>query len=217
MISIGYHILFQTFLQSKIYTRELHTTLRIKMAPVVIYPAKSAPSLVLQTLDGDTFDLKAVSPKQCTIVVFYRGLHCPLCKLYLKEIEEHFDDSTTKGMEVIAVSMDSEETARQTASDVSMSLGGGQTSLLTKIGYGLTEDQARSWGLYMSSKCPGTSEPDIYGEPGLFVVQPDGTVFFAQVQSGPFTRPAFGQLLGYLQFAFDNNYPIRGDLTMSQE
>lgn len=182
------------------------------MAPTIVYPADPAPALVVKTLDGEVFDLKnaASKNKAFTIVVFYRGLHCPLCKNYNKEIKENLANANEQGTDFIVISMDPEERARKTVADV---VGPDGTPLRVKMGYGLTEEQARSWGLYMSAGRSGTAEPSLFSEPGLFVIRPDSSVFFAQVQSGPFTRPSVGPLLGGLQYALDNNYPARGDAT----
>lgn len=168
-------------------------------------PLSPAPALSVPLLSGGTFTLADSKPDAFTIVVFYRGKHCPICKTYLKEIEKTLPQATEQGIEVVAISMDTEERARDTLEEI----GTGNLS----IGYALSEDSARAWGLYISSQRPGTQEPEVFAEPGLFVVRPDGTIFFAQTQSAPFTRPDFAQLLGGLKFVTENNYPARGDLT----
>ena len=164
-----------------------------------------APALSVPLLQGGTWTLADQTPGSFSIVVFYRGKHCPICKTYMKEIDALIDQAAEQGIEVVAISMDSEERARDTLDEI------GTEKL--KIGYAMDEATARAWGLYISSARPGTAEPEVFSEPGLFVVQPDGVVFFAQVQSAPFTRPDFAKLLGGLKFASENNYPARGDLT----
>ena len=168
-------------------------------------PRDPAPALSVPLLAGGTWTLAERTPENFTIVVFYRGHHCPICKTYLKEIEAALPQAEAQGIDVVAVSMDSEERARATLQEV-----GTQT---LSIGYAMPEASAREWGLYISSQRPGSTEPAVFAEPGLFVVKPDGTVFFAQIQSAPFTRPDFAKLLGGLKFVVDNDYPARGDLT----
>jgi hypothetical protein len=41
----------------------------------------------------------------------------------------------------------------------------------------------------------------------------DGTLYFASVQTMPFARPAFGDILGALDFVIAKNYPARGEVT----
>jgi peroxiredoxin len=182
---------------------------------VVVYPNEAAPALSIPTVNGETFTLVKRNPEKLTVVIFYRGLHCPLCKNHVKEVADNYQKALDAGIEIIVVSMDTEEKALQFSKDVAAMLesADGNTTLTVPIGYGLTEEQAREWGLYISSAREGTNEPDVYSEPGLFVIRPDATVFSAMVQSAPFTRPSIPQLLSTLQYVLDNNYPARGNLT----
>ena len=77
-------------------------------------------------------------------------------------------------------------------------------------GYALAESTAREWGLYISSKRAGSTEPDLFAEPGMTLIRPDGTVYAHWQQSVPFARPKLADLLGSLSFVLDNDYPARG-------
>ena len=167
-------------------------------------PTRPAPDLSVPLLSGGTWTLANQTPGSFTIVVFYRGKHCPICKTQLQGIEAELGTAADQGVEVVAISMDTEVRARDTVEEIGIEK--------LPIGYGLTEASARDWGLFMSSARPGTAEPDRFSEPGVFVIRPDGTLFFVQTQSAPFTRPDFGKLLGGLKFAHENDYPARGDL-----
>jgi hypothetical protein len=81
------------------------------------------------------------------------------------------------------------------------------------LAYGLPEDQARQWGLYISGKREGSEEPETFSEPGLFLIRPDMTLYFAQVQSAPFTRPSIDQLLQGMKIVEEHDYPARGTAT----
>lgn len=81
------------------------------------------------------------------------------------------------------------------------------------LAHSLTEEQAREWGLYISEKREGSQEPDKFSEPGLFLLRPDRSLFFAVTQSAPFTRPPLDDLLSGLDFVIENDYPTRGTLT----
>lgn len=78
------------------------------------------------------------------------------------------------------------------------------------VGYGLSIEKAREWGLFIS-KGISDSEPTEFSEPGLFLVKADGTLYAASIQTMPFTRPDFDELLGGLKFVKDKNYPARGE------
>lgn len=168
-------------------------------------PRTQAPALSVPLLSGGTWTLADQTPETFTIVTFYRGKHCPICKTYMKEIEAVLPQAAEQGIEVVAISTDNEERARDTHAEI------GTENL--KIGYGLSEASARDWDLYISSGRPGTPEPEVFAEPGLFVVKADGSIYFAQTQSAPFTRPDFAKLLGGLKFVVENDYPARGELT----
>jgi hypothetical protein len=88
-----------------------------------------------------------------------------------------------------------------------------------KIGYGLSLASAREWGLYISASRGKTSigieEPALFSEPGVFIVRPDGTLYYGATQTMPFARPQFQDLLGAIDFAIAKDYPARGEYTGS--
>jgi len=110
---------------------------------------------------------------------------------------------------VIAVSSDDAERGQQMADKVS--------AKSLQFGYGLSLKSARQWGLFVSAGRGKTSigieEPALFSEPGVFIVRPDGTLYYGAVQTMPFARPAFQDLLGAIDFAIAKNYPARGEYT----
>lgn len=179
--------------------------------PTIIAPAATTGDDTIFTLADDARTNS--KPKNLTILIFYRGLHCPLCKDYIKDVEENYQKALDCGMEIIAISMDTREKAMQFSRDVASMME--IETLKVPIAYGLTESQARSWGLYISAKREGSNdEPAVFSEPGVFAIRPnDNTVFMAQVQSAPFTRPRISELMDGLLWAVEHNYPARGTLT----
>ena len=175
----------------------------------MLIPRQTVPALTVQTLGGGSFDLSAESADVATLVVFYRGLHCPICATYLKELGRLLPDLKERGVEVIALSSDDQERTQQMADKVGF-------DDLT-FGYGLPLTMAKDWGLYISTGRGKTSigieEPDLFSEPGVFLVKPDGTLYFASVQTMPFVRPHFQEMLGALDFVKKNDYPARGEYT----
>lgn len=45
---------------------------------VTLFPRQPVPALMVSLADGGSFDLGAETPAQFSLVVFYRGLHCPI-------------------------------------------------------------------------------------------------------------------------------------------
>lgn len=173
-----------------------------------LFPRQSVPPLELPTLDGGSWRLSERRPQNFTLVVFYRGLHCPICRGYLGELERRLPEFERRGVDVIAVSSDEEARARRAKTEWGL-------SRLT-IGYGLGLDDARRWGLYVSSgigkSSAGVEEPPLFAEPGLFLVRPDGTLYCASVQTMPFARPSFEDVTKAIDFVLAKNYPARGEV-----
>ncbi|WP_269581287.1 peroxiredoxin-like family protein [Roseibium sp. Sym1] len=175
----------------------------------MLVPRQPVPDLSVDTLDHGSFDLAADGAGFATLVVFYRGLHCPICATYLKELGRLTPDFAGKGVKTIAISSDGEDRARQMADKV------GYPDL--RFGHGLPLGVAREWGLFISTSRGTTSigieEPALFSEPGVFLVRPDGTLYFASVQTMPFVRPHFQEMVGALDFVQKNDYPARGEYT----
>ena len=173
-----------------------------------LIPRQPVPALEIPTVDGGLWRLAARKPERFTLVAFYRGLHCPICSTYLKDLDAKLPDFAKRGVEAIAVSSDPEDRAR-TAKET------WQVPSLT-VGYGLDLDTARRWGLYISSgrgkTSAGVEEPALFSEPGLFLVRPDGTLYFAAVQTMPFARPRFDDILKALDFVIAKDYTARGEV-----
>ena len=173
----------------------------------MLMPRQKTPDLSLPTLEHGTFDLTADGSDRGTVICFFRGLHCPLCATYLTELEKRVDDFAERGVKTIAISSDGEDRTRQMADKINASK--------LRFGYDLSLEKAREWGLYISTSRGKTSigieEPALFSEPGLFMVTPEQTLYYGSVQTMPFVRPHFSELVGALDFAIANDYPARGE------
>ena len=170
-------------------------------------PNQPVPALDLSLAGGGRYSLAAEKAQNFTMVVFYRGLHCPICRRYLSELETLLPEFEKRGVSVFAASSDAQDRAEQAKS------GWGLAKL--RIGYGLAIEEARKWGLYVSRSNGPTSagvvEPDLFNEPGIFIVRPDGTLYWGTTSTMPFGRPHFNEILQSLDFVISKNYPARGD------
>jgi peroxiredoxin len=175
----------------------------------MLMPRQTTPDLNIPLLGGGTFDLSTDGGERGTVVCFYRGLHCPICATYLKELERLTPEFAKRGVKTVAVSSDGQDRAAPMAEKI------GAEHL--RFAYDLALAQARDWGLFISTSRGVTSigieEPALFSEPGLFLVNPDQTLYYMSVQSMPFVRPHLSELLGALDFAIDKNYPARGEYT----
>lgn len=176
----------------------------------MLIPRRKTPDLSLPLVGGGQFILSREGTEQGIVIAFYRGLHCPICATYLKELEKLTPEFNARGVTTVAVSSDGLERAEGMAEKV------GADRL--RVAYDLTLAAARDdWGLFISASRGKTSigldEPGLFSEPGLFMVTPEQTLYYASVQTMPFVRPHFSELLGALDFAIKNDYPARGEYT----
>lgn len=178
-----------------------------------LLPRKLVPALRLRVAGGGTYELNTDAPSAFSLLVFYRGLHCPVCKAQLKDLDAKLDDFTRRGVSVIAISTDTEDRAVQTSLEWRLSR--------LRLAYDFPLAAAREWGLYVSKGRGATSsgivEPDLFTEPAIFLVRPDGTLYFGSVQTMPFARPSFADIIGAIDFVVKNNYPARGEVDVTFE
>ena len=176
--------------------------------PTPLMPRQPVPSLSLPLVGGGSWSLADQSPENFTMIVVYRGLHCPVCSTYLGDLNRKAGQFAERGTGILVASSDNAERAAEAKEKW------GLDSL--DVAYGLPLGEARKWGLYVSSGIGKTSigieEPAQFAEPGLFLVRPDGTLYFGAVQTMPFARPGFADILKALDFAIARNYPARGEI-----
>lgn len=172
-----------------------------------LLPRQPTPDLSVPTLSGPTWSLAAAAPERFSLIVFYRGLHCPICATYVAELNKLVPAFATRGVNTIGISTDTEARAREAQTKWGL-------SQLT-IGHSLTIETARTWGLYISSgrgkTSAGVEEPARFNEPGVFLARPDRTLYWAHVQSMPFARPHFREIVAALDFVIAKDYPARGE------
>jgi peroxiredoxin len=166
-----------------------------------LMPRHPVPDLDLSLAGGGRFVLSEHPPESFTLLLFYRGLHCPICRGQLEDLQNRLEAFAEAGVRAVAISMDGEERAEAAKAEWGLDR--------LDVAYGLTEEKARAFGLYISSAI-SEKEPDRFSEPGIFLVNPDGTLYFVAVQSMPFTRPPLDQLLMGINYARSHSYPARG-------
>lgn len=172
---------------------------------MTLTPTDQVPILALPlAAGGTTGDLRlgTGADGRFSLVVFFRGLHCPVCRKQLSELDHRLGELNDAGVgRVVAVSMETPERAAHVVRD--WNLGD------LPVAHSLTEQAARRWGLFVSAGIK-EGEPALFNEPGMFVLDADGSLYWSSVASMPFGRPAIDDLIAGLRFAQDKNYPARG-------
>lgn len=167
----------------------------------MIKPREKTPNISINLVNDTTWNLNEQSPEHFTMIIFYRGKHCPICKKQLEELQKKINKFTERGINVVAISSDSEETAKATYKEWDIDD--------IPLGYNFSIEAAREWGLFISKG--RKKEPEYFNEPGIFILKPDQTLYWEAIQSMPFGRPNVNDILGGIDYILKEDYPARGE------
>ncbi len=174
---------------------------------MALKPRQAVPALEFDLVVVGRWRLADERPRTFSMIVFYRGLHCPVCRRYTSELNGMIEEFEKRGVSTVITSTDQKERAEQAITQWGLQK--------LKVGHGVPIETARRWGLYISSgrgaTSAGVEEPALFAEPGLFLVKPDATLYWLSVSSMPFARPHFGEIAQAIEFAVSKDYPARGE------
>lgn len=174
---------------------------------MALKPRQPVPALQFDLVGGGRWRLADERPRTFSMIVFYRGLHCPVCRRYTSELNGMVEEFDRRGVSTVITSTDPKERAAQAIAQWGLQK--------LRVGYGVPIETARQWGLYISSgrgaTSAGVEEPALFAEPGLFLVRPDATLYWLSVSSMPFARPHFAEIAQAIDFAVSKDYPARGE------
>jgi len=167
----------------------------------MIKPKTLVPDLELPLINDSRWRLHSQQSNSFTLMVFYRGLHCPVCKKYLEALRENLDAFVSRGVHLVAISCDTEEKAKKAGKEWNIDE--------LPVGYDLSIESARDWGLAISEGI-SEKEPEFFSEPALFLIRPDNTLYASAIQTMPFARPNWDDVLNAIDFVEKEEYPARG-------
>ena len=169
-----------------------------------ITPGHPLPETHIETLDGARTALGVPQgDNDWQMVVVYRGLHCPICKSYLKELQELSPRFAELGVDLLAISADPEDKARAFVEETGVKL---------RVGYGLSVAQMEELGLFISEPRSPEETDRPFAEPAIVVVNGAGDVQIVDLSNAPFARPDLQKLMKGISFIREKDYPIRGTL-----
>ncbi|MFT6924864.1 MAG: peroxiredoxin [Psychromonas sp.] len=169
-----------------------------------LHAGSSFPDIAVNLFSGEKVQLgKPSNGADWQLVIVYRGRHCPLCSKYLNQLANFKDQLLATGVDLIAVSGDSQAQLESHLTQLSVNF---------PFAYGLTVAQMKSLGLYISDPRSEQETDHPFAEPGLFVVNAQGIIQVIDISNNPFVRPELQALVNGLAWVRnpDNNYPIRG-------
>lgn len=156
----------------------------------MIEPRKPVPALSVPLVGGGRYTLGDPRPRNFSLVVFWRGLHCGICRSYLNSLQSMLGGFEALGVDVVAPSMESAERAERCRDDWGLDR--------LRLGYGVGEATARDWGLYLTAR-RAPDEPELFCEPGLFLVQSSGVLSAAVINTGPQLRANPAEVLALVE------------------
>ena len=169
-----------------------------------LHAGANFPSLPATGRDDADVDIsKPTGGADWQMVVVYRGRHCPMCTKFLNSLAAFRQRLLDIGIDIAAVSGDSKEQLEDhlTRLDVNFPLF-----------YGLTIEQMKDLGLYISVPRSEQETDHNFPEPGLFVINAEGQIQVVDLSNNPFARPDLEIFVSGLEWIRnpENNYPIRG-------
>jgi peroxiredoxin len=169
-----------------------------------LLPGQSAPKLTVRSAKGGDWSLHESKAPRMVLIDFYRGLHCPRCKLHVLDIKSKMARFNDRGVACIAISMDDQARAEQAIA------AWGLDDL--DVGYGMTEQQAGDWGLYLTDSI-NDREPRRFSEPAIVMVDTrNWEIYGAVYGTNPFNRVHAADILEGLDAMLARDYPPRGSV-----
>jgi peroxiredoxin len=167
-------------------------------------PGQIFPPIKLPLLGGGEADIaKPIGDHDWKLVLVYRGKHCPLCTNYLQELENIREELSEIGIDIIAVSADSETRAAAHLAEINTEY---------PVAYGLNQEQMKDLGLYISGPQNGMNVEGPFAEPGLFIINHEGKLQLVDISNVPFSRPSLSNIVGGMKWlrGQTQEFPING-------
>src|SRR5580765_763152 len=115
--------------------------------PMRVIPGDTMPAIDARIVGGnpdgvDRWALANEKPERLSLLAFYRGAFCPICRVWLGDLDKLVPEFEKRGVSVIALSCDKKDAAEKSVADW------GLKNL--RVGYKLDVEDARRAGLYIS-------------------------------------------------------------------
>jgi peroxiredoxin len=157
-----------------------------------IVPGEALPDFSASLAGGGKWTISGDSAERLVLLAFYRGVFCPICRVWVAELDRLAPEFAKRGVSTIALSADEQEGGEKAVADW------GLKNL--RVGYGINVEDARTAGLYISegrgvNPSSGLKESRLFTEPALLLARPDGELYAAWIQSTPYARVHVSEIL----------------------
>ena len=169
-----------------------------------VIPGDTMPAIDARLAGGGRWALAREKSEQLSLLAFYRGIFCPICRVWVGELDRLAPEFEKRGVSVIALSCDKKEGAEKAVADWGLKR--------LRVGYRLDVEDARRAGLYISegrgiNPASGQKESMFFAEPALLLVRPEGELYAAWVQSTPYARVHIAEVLTAVDNFLARNLP----------
>lgn len=164
----------------------------------------TAPKFVLTDAEGTEVSLAALLANGPVVLSFYRGVWCPYCNIELQALEAVNEELKARGATLVAISMQGAENSLKSQQENKLNF-----PILTDQAGELADQFGIRWTLqdYVIEfhKMFKVVLPEIHGDgkwnlpmPARYVIAPDGTIAYAEVNPDYTQRPEPSELLTVL-------------------
>jgi peroxiredoxin len=169
-----------------------------------VIPNDTMPAIDARLVGGGRWALAREKPEKLALLAFYRGLFCPVCRVWVGELDRLAHEFEQRGVSLIALTCDRKEAAERAVEEW------GIDNL--RVGYAVDPEDARKAGLYISegrgvNPATNEKEPMLFTEPAVMLVRPEGELYAAWVQSTPYARPHLADVLAAVEKFVGGNLP----------
>ena len=157
-----------------------------------VIPTDTMPAIDARLVGGGRWALAREKPETLALLAFYRGIFCPVCRVWVGELDRVAHEFERRGVSVIALTCDNKDAAERAVADWNLAH--------LRVGYAVDPEDARKAGLYISegrgiNPVSNEKEPMLFTEPAVMLVRPEGELYAAWIQSTPYARPHLSDVL----------------------
>ncbi len=146
-----------------------------------------APNFIAKDQNGNAVELNELLKEGKVVVVFYRGYWCGICNRALSEFETELKSITDKGAKVVAITTESNESAKNTIEKNNITFSvisdtNGQIARDYKVLYEVSEDYQSKIANYTKSSIQkyNNSEAALLPVPATYIIDQDGNISWHQ-------------------------------------
>lgn len=140
------------------------------------------PDLGFPVVGGDNRQLDEITQGRWSLVLIYRDDDCSLCQAYFDRVRQQREELERMEIQIVALSADSKDRATDLCD---------KHDLWFPVGHSLPLSLGKELGIYVNvdRQC---------FEPAFFILDTNGLLVHASIQSGPYARPPVEEFMALI-------------------